>query len=209
MSKYEGSVEKRIYDAAKMLFAEKGHEETRLREIAAAAHTSESQVVKYYESKAGLLEAIIGEVRSKINNAFKQAQKDENDPVLILDRLQSLLFDLYYKEPELFKVYLFSTRYFTLIPEEQLLPESQFRAQIGAIIKRGQKAKVFRNDIKSHAAASALWGAILGLMRDKLYSARTKDFPELSRKEMTVVLNALVASFVKKETTSVTVLEKQ
>jgi len=198
LSKYEGSVEKRIYDAAKKLFAGKGHDETRLREIAAAAGTSESQVVKYYESKTGLLEALIGEMRANINNAFNKAQKDDDDPIITLERLVSLLFDLFGNEPELCKVYLFSTRYFTLIPQEQLLPEAQFRSQIGAIIRRGQKAKVFRSDIKPHAAASVLWGAILGLVRDKLYSTRTKDFPDLAQDEITKVTHSLIESIVNK-----------
>lgn len=197
MSKYEGSVEKRIYDAAKRLFAEKGHDETRLREIAAAAGTSESQIVKYYESKTGLLEALIGEMRANINDAFNKAQKDEGAPIITLERLVSLLFDLFGNEPELCKVYLFSTRYFALIPQEQLLPEAQFRAQIGAIISRGQQARVFRSDITPHAAASVLWGAILGLMRDKLYAGRTVDFSSITRKEITAVLNALIASYVR------------
>lgn len=198
MSKYEGSVEKRIYDAAKKLFAEKGHDETRLREIAAAAGTSESQVVKYYESKTGLLEALIGGMRANINDAFYKAQNDEDDPVITLERLVSLLFDLFGNEPELFKVYLFSARYFALIPEEQLLPEARFRAQIGAIIKRGQKTKVIQSDITPHVAASVLWGAILGLMRDKIYSTRTKDFPDLAQDEITKVTQALIASIVNK-----------
>lgn len=196
MSKYEGSVEKRIYDAAKKLFAEKGHDETRLREIAAAAGTSESQVVKYYESKTGLLEALIGEMRANINDAFNKAQKNTGDPIITLERLVSLLFELFGNEPELCKVYLFSTRYFALIPQEQLLPEAQFRSQIGAIIRRGQKARVFRSDIKPQAAASVLWGAILGLMRDTLYAERTKDFSSITRKEITAVLNALIESYV-------------
>lgn len=196
MSKYEGSVEKRIYDAAKKLFAEKGHDETRLREIAAAAGTSESQVVKYYESKTGLLEALNGEMRVNIDDAFNKAQKDETDPLITLERLVSLLFELFGNEPALCKVYLFSTRYFALIPQEQLLPEAQFRAQIGEIIKRGQKTKVFRSDITSRAAASVFWGAILGLMRDTLYAERTKDFSSITRKEITAVLNALIVSYV-------------
>lgn len=197
MSKYEGSVEKRILVAAKTLFAEKGHEETRLREIAASARTSESQVIKYFETKVGLLGALIDDAWNKINESFIKAQENTVEPILVLEYFSALVFDLPEREPELFKIYLFSRRYYTLITEEQLLPETQFRAQLSAVFKRGQKLKVFRSDFNPHVASSVFWGAILGLMRDKLHSARTKEFPELSRKEITTVINALITSFIK------------
>lgn len=198
MSRYEGFVEKRILEAAKTLFAEKGHEETRLREIAATARTSESQVIKYFESKAGILEALIGEARILINDSFEKAQKNTEDPILTLEKLPTLIFDLFDKEPELIKVYLFSRRYYALITEEQLLPEVQFRAKLGEIFKSGQKSKIFRDDFNPYVATSAFWGAILGIMRDKLYSARSADFPGSTRKELTMVINTIITSFVRK-----------
>lgn len=195
MSKYEGSVKRRIFDAAKILFSEKGHEETRLREIAAAARTSESQIIKYFKSKAGLLDTLIEDVRIRIDDCFKEAQKITEEPILIFEKISTHLFDLLNKEPELFKVYLFNKRYYALLTEEQLIMEARFQAELSAIFKSGQKSKVFRSDFNTDAAASALWGAILGLMRDKLYKVRSKEFPEVTRRETVTVIRALIASF--------------
>lgn len=49
----------RVLNAAHRLFAKNGYDQTTTAAIARAAHTSESQIVKYFESKAGLLIALL------------------------------------------------------------------------------------------------------------------------------------------------------
>ena len=48
----------RLLEAGKTLFAQNGYEQTSTSAIARAAGSSESQLMRYYGGKAGLLEAI-------------------------------------------------------------------------------------------------------------------------------------------------------
>jgi AcrR family transcriptional regulator len=52
---------RRILDAAKALFSIRGYEQTTTARIARQAGTSESQVVKHFETKEGVLETIFNQ----------------------------------------------------------------------------------------------------------------------------------------------------
>src|ERR1700681_2838963 len=64
------SASDRILQAAKMLFAQSGFENTSTMSIARMAQTSESQIVKHFGSKEGLLEAIFEEGWKHIGEAY-------------------------------------------------------------------------------------------------------------------------------------------
>jgi AcrR family transcriptional regulator len=60
----------RILHAAKALFAQSGFENTSTISIARLAQTSESQIIKHFGSKEGLLEAIFEQGWKHISEAF-------------------------------------------------------------------------------------------------------------------------------------------
>src|SRR5260370_38241711 len=60
----------RILKAAKVLFAESGFENTSTISIARMAQTSESQLIKHFGSKEGLLEAIFEDGWNHIAQSF-------------------------------------------------------------------------------------------------------------------------------------------
>ena len=66
----------RILQAAKSLFATKGYENTSTVAISRAAGSSESQLMKYFGSKEGLLEAIFDESWQRINRSVRQAIRE-------------------------------------------------------------------------------------------------------------------------------------
>jgi AcrR family transcriptional regulator len=197
MEQYGSFVEARILQAAKVLFAQKGHEETKFQEIAAKARTSESQMVKYFGSKAGILDVLFSKARLYIDEPFERICKEKSDPIAILEKTSELLFDFYRKDRELLAVYLFSRRYYKQIAPERLIHGARFRKQLAGIFRRGQEEKVFRNDFNPEVAASALWGAIQGMMRDKYYTEKANEFPDLSFEDMAAVSRTLIRSFVK------------
>src|SRR5436305_6865250 len=59
---------RRLLEAGKALFAKYGFEQTSTANIAREAGTSESQLVRYYRSKAGLLGAIFNESWATLNH---------------------------------------------------------------------------------------------------------------------------------------------
>src|SRR5579859_1861543 len=66
----KGPAAERILKAAKMLFAGSGFENTSTISIALMAQTSESQIIKHFGSKEGLLEAIFEDGWNHIAQAF-------------------------------------------------------------------------------------------------------------------------------------------
>ncbi|MGE5443413.1 MAG: helix-turn-helix domain-containing protein [Ignavibacteriales bacterium] len=62
------------------------HEETTLREIAAKARTSESQIIKYFQSKAGILDALFSRTRAYLDEPLKRLCEETEDPSLVLEK---------------------------------------------------------------------------------------------------------------------------
>src|SRR5205807_1220369 len=77
----------RILDAAKRLFAQKGYENSSTAAIARLAGTSESQLIKHFSGKEGLLEAIYENGWRKLTEGFV-ALRHVRSPK---DRLYSLI----------------------------------------------------------------------------------------------------------------------
>src|SRR6185295_17706146 len=61
----------RLLDAGKTLFAQNGYEQTPTAAIARAAGSSESQLMRYYGGKAGLLEAIFDHSWQPLNQLMQ------------------------------------------------------------------------------------------------------------------------------------------
>src|SRR5215469_16347854 len=70
----------RIRESAKTLFARHGYESTPTAAICRQAGTSESQLLKHFESKLGLLQAIFEDAWSQINPAVRLATANVNNP---------------------------------------------------------------------------------------------------------------------------------
>src|ERR1700687_4478058 len=63
----------RLRDAGKDLFADRGYESTSTAEICRLAGTSQSQLIKHFNSKLGLLEAVFEHAWEQINPAIRVA----------------------------------------------------------------------------------------------------------------------------------------
>src|SRR5439155_27255819 len=80
-----GSSRDRILHVAKSLFAKRGYEHASTSSIARQAGTSESQLMKHFGSKAGVLEAIFLETWKTITERAHSAIQNVSSPV---ERLQ-------------------------------------------------------------------------------------------------------------------------
>src|SRR5437588_12362324 len=78
-----GSSQERLLASAKRLFSSRGYENTSTAMIAREARTSESQLVKHFGGKEGLLEAIFDEGWMRLEEPFKKIDE-------ISDRRQKL-----------------------------------------------------------------------------------------------------------------------
>lgn len=84
---HETPVHERFLATAKDLFAAEGYENSTTAAIARQAGTSESQLIKHFGSKEGLLEAIFDAGGAHIEPAMRRIREDAASP---LGRLQAL-----------------------------------------------------------------------------------------------------------------------
>src|SRR3954464_11180100 len=77
----------RILQAGRELFAEDGYENTTTSAIARRAGTSESQLIKHFSSKEGLLEGIFDQAWQRMAKGLHRAQDGE---IPALERLRAL-----------------------------------------------------------------------------------------------------------------------
>jgi AcrR family transcriptional regulator len=89
-------VPQRILQAARKLFFENGYAKTQLRVIASKAGTSESGVLRIFESKMFLLRAVCdscwAEINAEVESALAEASKLDSDPrSLLLEIMRTVL----------------------------------------------------------------------------------------------------------------------
>ena len=167
----------RILMAAKQLFAARGYENTSTVAIARLAGTSESQLMKHYGSKEGLLEAIFDEGWENLSAHISDLQKLPSPNQKLRALLDIVIVGLE-RDPELKQLMLLEGR---RIRREgrMVLMTGGFLAFIGVadgILAEMRAAGQLREDLNPQAVRSGLIGMFEGILRDQLLAERA-DFP--------------------------------
>lgn len=187
----------RILQAAKALFATKGYESTSTVAIARRAGTSESQLIKHFGSKEGLLEAIFDDAWERLNAAVRQQIHALPSPAAKLNTLSELMINALEKDPDLKLLMLLEGR--RIRKEGHLVVLTKgFRDFVGlldAVLEEMRDAGTLRPDLHPQGVRSALIGAVEGLLRDQLLGQRVGFPASYGTKEMRRIFAALVSSF--------------
>ena len=165
----------RLLASAKALFAHNGYEQTSTASIAREAGTSESQLVRYFGSKAGLLEAIFNESWKELNDAISRiVTSAESGRAAILGILE-LLIEAFGRDHDLAVLFLLEGRRIRGAAHEVMMSKGfiQFAMLFQQLILRAQKDRSFRNNFSAAAIESALMGAAEGMIRDRLMAERS------------------------------------
>lgn len=167
----------RILMAAKQLFAARGYENTSTVAIARLAGTSESQLMKHYGSKEGLLEAIF-DAGWEALSAHISELKSLPEPSQKLRALLDVTIAGLERDTELKQLMLLEGR---RIRREgrMVLMTSGFLAFVhvcDGILAEMRAAGQLRQDLNPQAVRSGLIGMFEGIMRDQLLAERA-DFP--------------------------------
>jgi AcrR family transcriptional regulator len=173
----------RLLGTAKRLMAEVGYERISTAAIAREAGTSESQLVRNFGSKAGLLETIFNESWAPVNPHIARlvaAAPTARDAMITV---LATMIGVFERDPDLAKLLLFEGRRVRGDSGEILLTEGfkDFAKLVVSLIERGQKDGSFSAAFKPQAISSALLGAVEGMMRDRLVAAqegRSSPFPD-------------------------------
>jgi AcrR family transcriptional regulator len=168
-----GSSHDRILASAKQLFASRGYENTSTVAIARMAGTSESQLMKHFGSKEGLLEAIFDQGWEKMGYALRGIQelKSPGDKlVTLLDLVLSALE----RDPDLKQLMLLEGRRVRKEGRMVLLTRGyqEFVKTIDSVLLEMRAGGELPADVMPQAIRSGLMGMFEGLLRDQLLAQR-------------------------------------
>src|SRR2546425_10730288 len=100
----------RIREAAKTLFTERGYEGTSTAAICRLAGTSQSQLIKHFANKQGVLEAIFEHSWEQINPAIRLAIGKISSPMEKLKIMTDMVVSFLEKDRELRTIFLLESR---------------------------------------------------------------------------------------------------
>jgi AcrR family transcriptional regulator len=175
--KAAASSRERILIAAKQLFASRGYENTSTVAIARLAGTSESQLMKHFGSKEGLLEAIFDHGWHSLASRVGEINS-LNSPRQKLRTLLDLMLAGMERDPELKQLLLLEGRRIRKEGQMVMITEGflQFIRVLDDILVQMRAAHQLRPELNRDALRSALMGMFEGLMRDQLLATKT-GFP--------------------------------
>ena len=151
---------RQILDAAGRAFARKGYHACRVSDIAEEAGVAYGLVYHYFGSKEAVLETVFREMWGMMVGAINAVEQIEESPREQLRKSCAIVLRTWRDYPDVVRV---------LVREvarsgEQLQREVDEIAHafeaIQRIVERGQKEKVFRDDVSPHLAAWIVYGAL-------------------------------------------------
>jgi len=187
----------RIVLAAKQMFAERGYENTSTGAIARAAGTSESQLVKHFGSKEGLLETIFDQGWEMIT-ARLNALEQSKDPRESVQRLLGGMLLSLEADPQLKDLMLLEGRRIRKEGHMILLTGGfrQIIKMLDRLLLEMRESGQLRPGLNPQAVRSALVGAFEGMLRDQVL-ARRSDFPaQYDVDAARAVFNTVLSSFL-------------
>ena len=202
---HASSSRNRLFAAAKRLMAEEGYERVSTAAIAREAGTSESQLVRYFTTKSGLLEAIFNESWAPLNPQLAQlvaASPTAREATLAI--LSAMIHALD-QDPDLAKLLLFESRRVRgNHPEIQISKGYlEFATLVVHLVERGQKDGSFHTTLQPQAMSAALLGAAEGLVRERLLATNQGQPPPFPESQIRAVFKAIVSGFGPRDTESV------
>ena len=187
----------RMLHVAKQLFAERGYENTSTVAIARAAGSSESQLMKHFGSKEGLLEAvfdqgwsILTERLGDLDSLRDGRQKIEQlvGAMLVALEADPVLKDLLLLEGRRIRKeghMILMTRGFLQIVGtlDRILNEMRTQGELGP-------------GLNPQAVRSALIGSVEGMLRDQVLAKRTGYPAAYSLEEVREIFRRALAAFL-------------
>jgi AcrR family transcriptional regulator len=168
----------RILGAAKRLFASQGYEATSTMAIARLAGTSESQMMKHFGSKEGLLEAILDQGWKSMAPALRDVIAMPDGSPKLLAMLDLVLKTLN-EDPDLKELFLLEGRRIRREGRHVVLSPGyiDFVRLVDDVLAHMKNAGQLRPEVSPNAVRSAIMGMTEGMLRDQILSRRRGEFP--------------------------------
>jgi len=190
----------RVRTAAKDLFAERGYEDSSTAEICRLAGTSQSQLVKHFNSKLGLLEAVFENAWEQINPAIRLAVQKIPSPTDKLRIVVDMVLTFLERDRALRTLFLLEGRRIRGDGHMVVLTPGfvEFIHFLDAILEEMAAKGELSPDVHIQALRSGFMGAIEGMLRDQDL-ARTSHFPAAySEADSRVIFSIFLSACLKK-----------
>jgi AcrR family transcriptional regulator len=189
----------RLLQAAKRLFAQQGYEQTATSAIARDAGTSESQLMRYFGGKVGLLDALFEEAWTDLNSRITAAVEAADDNLdALIQAFQTITVALA-RDPDLATLFLFEGRRLRGDEPRVRLSEGfqSFAELARGLVRKAQAARELDARLDAGAITSALMGAAEGMIRDRAL-ARVGGGRSFAEREIRRTLEAMLSGFAGK-----------
>ncbi|HEY3568032.1 MAG TPA: TetR/AcrR family transcriptional regulator [Thermoanaerobaculia bacterium] len=194
----EASSHERILQAGRDLFSEDGYENTTTSAIARRAGTSESQLIKHFGSKEGLLEGIFDRAWQRMAQGVRHIQDAPMPPLEKLRGLTELMISALENDKQLRTLMLLEGRRIRKHGHMVMMTRGfqQVLSVLDGLLRGLQEAGRLKSDLHPQAVRSALIGAFEGLLRDQLLAERSSFPASYDGAELRAAFKAVLECFL-------------
>ena len=195
------SSRERLLRSAKKLFAAQGFEQVSTSEIARSAGSSESQLVKHFGGKQGLLEAIFSEAWDEIVALAQQAFERTASPVERLWVVAETFLTAVERDPEIQFLILMEGRRVRREGLRITLTEGflRFVGLLDDILAEMSRAGLLRADVHPQAVRSTLMGVVEGLLRDRALASVAGYCAQYDLRQVPTIFHLVLGSFLENQ----------
>ena len=185
----------RILNSAKQLFASRGYENTSTVAIARMAGTSESQLMKHFGSKEGLLEAIFDQGWERMTSMLRVVH-DLPTPAEKIQGVLDLVLNGLERDFQLKELFLLEGRRVRKEGRMVMLTKGyqDFVTLVDSVLAEMKAAGQLRSEVNPQVVRSALMGMFEGLLRDQILAKRVGYPAAYSTQEVRGMLATLLSS---------------
>ena len=184
----------RLLASGRSLFSELGYENTQTAAIARRAGTSESQLVRYFGGKAGLLAAIFDTAWYDINARVHDLLTDAPDARHAVLGIFNTMLAAFERDHDLATLFMLEGRRIRAGSHEVRLSPGlvEFSDTVHRLIKRGQQDGSFAQGLDSTALATALMGAAEAMIRERLLVRRRGSARSFTNAQLQRIFKAML-----------------
>jgi AcrR family transcriptional regulator len=188
---YEKSSRNRILVTARTLFASLGYDNTSTALIARNAGTSESQLMKHFGGKAGLLETIFSEGWDKVTAYLAECFESANDYNARLSCVPSVVSQALDKDLELKTLVLLEGHRMRSVARKNPAQSGygKFIALIDDTVAKGKAAGEIPAETHSLSLRAALVGIVESGVREQVLATRANFPADYTPEEFTKVVS--------------------
>lgn len=187
----------RILLSARSLFSSQGYENATTSAIARMAGTSESQLIKHFGSKEGLLAAIFDQSWQRFAKGLAQQLPKCDTPHDKLRALVDMILDAMEKDRDLQTLMLLEGRRIRKHGSMVVLTDGFLNmvATVDRLLTEMRDSGQLRPDLNVQAVRSCLIGAYEGLLRDQILASRGNYPASYGSEDLRKVLQVVLDCF--------------